>query len=145
MSRSFVVPGPPQGKARARTVRNPHTGRVQSYTPPKTARYEELVRTCYREQCGGERIDTGPLTISIRAVYPIPASVSKKARRQMQEGIQLPTKKPDADNIAKVICDALNGIAYADDKQICRLTVVKRYAEETRAPSVYITIQEEPT
>jgi Holliday junction resolvase RusA-like endonuclease len=38
-----------------------------------------------------------------------------------------PVKKPDADNIAKIICDALNGIAYRDDTQIISLKVLKIY------------------
>ena len=41
----------------------------------------------------------------------------------------LPTKKPDVDNIAKVICDVLNGIAYHDDTQIVSLNVSKVYTE----------------
>ena len=42
------------------------------------------------------------------------------------------TKKPDWDNIAKVICDALNGIAWVDDSQIVSGTVAKYYAEESK-------------
>ena len=41
-----------------------------------------------------------------------------------------PTKKPDADNIGKVVLDALNGIAYEDDKQVIELRVSKQYSEE---------------
>lgn len=40
-----------------------------------------------------------------------------------------PTKKPDADNIIKVILDALNGLAYQDDAQIYRVYFEKMYAE----------------
>lgn len=50
-----------------------------------------------------------------------------------------PTIKPDTDNIAKIILDSLNGIAYKDDKQVIRLQVEKRYAEE---PSVSVWISE---
>jgi len=50
-----------------------------------------------------------------------------------------PTIKPDTDNIAKIILDSLNGIAYKDDKQVIRLSVEKRYAEE---PSVSVWISE---
>lgn len=50
-----------------------------------------------------------------------------------------PTKKPDADNIAKTICDALNGVAYDDDKQIAWLSVYKQYSENE---SIYVTIEE---
>ena len=43
-----------------------------------------------------------------------------------------PLVKPDLDNIAKGICDALNGIAWKDDKQITDLYVGKRYDENPR-------------
>ena len=50
----------------------------------------------------------------------------------MLNGELRPTKKPDCDNIAKVILDALNGIAYHDDSQVVELVVHKHYAETTR-------------
>ena len=51
-----------------------------------------------------------------------------------------PTKKPDADNIAKVICDALNGVAYGDDTQVVNLNVKKRYTDEE--PKVIVHIEQ---
>ena len=51
----------------------------------------------------------------------------------MERGLILPTKKPDADNIAKAILDALNGLAYYDDAQVVHLEVQKRYSNEPRA------------
>lgn len=48
-------------------------------------------------------------------------------------------KKPDIDNIAKVVCDALNGVAYKDDKQIVSLKLAKRYGS---LPMVVIDINE---
>ena len=38
--------------------------------------------------------------------------------------------KPDTDNIAKSVLDALNGLAYGDDKQIVELKVRKYYGVE---------------
>ena len=40
-----------------------------------------------------------------------------------------PTKKPDIDNVIKIITDALNGIAYDDDAQIVSLSATKFYDE----------------
>ena len=56
----------------------------------------------------------------------------------MEAGELLPCKKPDADNIAKVICDALNKVAYGDDTQICSLKVDKRYTRADEEASVLI-------
>ena len=70
-----------------------------------------------------------PLEISILALFPIPKYVSRKTKELMLNGRLFPTKKPDADNIIKVILDALNGLAYRDDVQICRVYFEKMYAE----------------
>lgn len=56
----------------------------------------------------------------------------------MLAGYEKPCKKPDIDNIAKVILDSLNDIAYHDDTQVVSLCVVKKYAE---TPRVEVEIQ----
>ena len=48
----------------------------------------------------------------------------------MISGNVFPAKKPDADNILKIVADALNGIAYGDDKQVVTAQVQKQYAEQ---------------
>ena len=49
----------------------------------------------------------------------------------------LPVKKPDCDNIAKIVLDALNKIAYKDDSQVIELSVKKLYSEVAKV-SVHI-------
>ena len=130
----FAIDGSPQGKARARTVRNKKTGKVNSFTPKKTTAYEDYVKQCFLQQVKPDArwFNKEPLEIFITAFFPIPARTTKRDRQLMLEGKMLPTKKPDADNIAKAICDALNGVAYGDDSQIAKLTVVKKYTETPR-------------
>lgn len=136
----FIVPGPPQGKARARTVLNRHTGRVSSYTPENTVIYENLITMSFLEQCGRKRFEsTTPISVSIIATFPIPKSTSKKRANQMTAGSIRPTKKPDADNISKCILDALNGVAYYDDSQVVSLEVKKIYGKE---PGVTVFMSE---
>lgn len=72
------------------------------------------------------------LDVRIFAFYGIPKSVSKKKRQEMIEGKIRPVKKPDFDNIAKVICDSLNGIAYRDDAMIVDGMFRKYYSEQPR-------------
>lgn len=138
---SFTVPGTPQGKARPRVVRSA-SGGSHIYTPDKTVAYEELVRLKCREACSCPL--TGPLSAEIEAIFPIPKSTSKKARQLMEYGQVRPTKKPDADNIAKIILDAINGIAYEDDAHVVRLSVVKDYECPNAGvvPGVRVTICE---
>lgn len=131
---TFTVLGEPVGKARPRVVRNGN--HVHTYTPEKTVTYERQVQREYIRQ-GGQNLGKTPLSLSVVARFAVPKSDSKQKRQQKLDGIIQPTKKPDTDNVLKIIADALNGIAYDDDSQIIRAEVVKVYAEE---PSVEITI-----
>lgn len=129
----ITIPGAPRGKARPRVTRR------GTYTPEETKRYEGLVRACWAK-AGGERFeDDTALNVLIVAWCPIPKSTSKAKRMEMLLGHIRPAKKPDCDNVAKIICDALNGCAYKDDAQIVRCTVVKYYSE---TPRVEVNIQE---
>lgn len=135
----FTIPGKPQGKARARTFYNPRLGRSQSITPEKTILYENLIKGCFEAEDMNERwFDKEPLKMEICAYFDIPKSASRKQREEMIKGEKTPTKKPDVDNIAKVVCDALNGVAYKDDTQIVSLYIEKRYTAEE--PKVTVNI-----
>lgn len=134
----FTVEGMPQGKARARTFYNQRMGKMQSVTPEKTRDYESLIRWSY-EAAGGEYMGEKVLQVAIDAVYPIPKAFSKAKRKAALEGRLRPSKKPDCDNVAKAILDALNGVAYYDDSQIVSLTVEKWYGERGR---VEVAIEE---
>lgn len=64
------------------------------------------------------------------AYYKIPKGYTKKRIQAIREGKEYPMKKPDVDNIAKIILDSLNKIAYDDDVQVTDLIVRKRWTEE---------------
>ena len=110
----------------------PRLGKYGVYTPYKTKFYEVWVRNCFmNEYPAFEPLET-PVSILITVWKKIPKSVSKKKKQEMLLGKILPTTKPDVDNIAKSICDALNGFAYKDDSQVCSLVIQKLYAEEDK-------------
>lgn len=117
----IVVEGKIKGKARPRF--STKTGRA--FTPNDTISYENWIKHCYKEQDG--RYLEGAINATIIAYYKIPKSYSKKRIRGILEGLEQPIKKPDADNIAKIILDSLNDIAFHDDSQIVKLTVIKRW------------------
>ncbi|MBY6844638.1 RusA family crossover junction endodeoxyribonuclease [Clostridium botulinum] len=123
----IVIDGKPMGKQRPRF--NTKTGRA--YTPSKTVNYENWVKVCYMEQCNKEKLE-GAIKADIKVFYPIPKGTSKKKKKSMLVGIERPTKKPDVDNIAKVILDSLNGLAYVDDKQVITCYISKWYGENPR-------------
>lgn len=84
-------------------------------------------------------MNEGPIHLDVWANFEIPKSYSKKRRQECEIGNEMPTKKPDIDNIAKVVLDALNGVAYHDDSQVTNLKVRKRYT--IQAEHLIIQIQ----
>ena len=101
---------------------------VRAYTPKRTADYEKMVQAAYLIKYGeGKLFGEVPLEMEIEAVYAVPKSYTKKRTEKCIKGLELPTKKPDADNIIKVIADALNKIMYPDDRFITKVSITKRY------------------
>lgn len=126
---TFSVPGKPKGKARAKTYRNKHTGFVTTVTPDETILYENFVKDQFLNKCQGLYFERGmPVTLRIVARFLPPKSISKKRQLDMLEGREYPLKKPDMDNIVKVVADALNGVAYNDDTQIVLVVAKKAYS-----------------
>lgn len=129
---SFTVPGKPVGKQRPRFSRT-YTG-VRTYTPRKTQEYEDLVRISYRA-VSKQKLE-GAISATIYGYFEPPKSVSKTQRAKMLNGEISHIKKIDSDNLAKSILDALNGVAYDDDSQVCLLVVQKLYGEKARVEVV---------
>lgn len=132
MQAIFDILGKPQGKGRPRFARN-----GKPYTPAATAEYETRVANLYMNT-SGQYFGEKPLRMILNVFYEVPKSTSKKRRQEIFDTGELPAKKPDADNIAKVICDALNGIAYKDDAQIVELQVIKKYTPAQAHVLVYL-------
>ncbi len=130
----FTVPGEPKGKGRPRMTKQGH-----AFTPKDTVNYENWVKTCFLSSQQPRFTDPDqPLCADITAYMAIPASATKKKREAMLSGLIRPTKKPDRDNIEKIVLDSLNGIAYPDDKQVTDGEFKKRYSDN---PRVEITIK----
>lgn len=137
----FTVPGEPQGKGRPRFSKTANY--VRTYTPANTASYENLVKVEYQRLYGTARFaDEELLDMRIFAFFAIPKSASKKRKAQMQKNILRPVKKPDFDNIEKIIADSLNGVAYRDDTQIVDAIVRKFYSEIPRVEVFIRTAKE---
>ena len=133
----FSVPGQPFGKQRPKFSR---TGvYVKTYTTDKTVSYENLVKLMYQQAAKGKMFsEEEALDVRIIAYYEIPKSISKKKRKAMLEHRLRPTKKPDWDNIGKIVCDSLNKVAYHDDSAVVDAQVRKFYSEN---PRVDVTIR----
>lgn len=127
----FTINIAPAGKERARQGRG---GRF--YTPEQTKGNEQIIRLACEYAMVRQKAKMFPKDMALgarfTAYYPIPKSFSKKKRAQAIDGAIAPVVKPDADNVEKLILDALNKVAYYDDAQICYVEKWKKYGEMPR-------------
>lgn len=118
-SHSITIPGPPVGKQRARVTS------FGAYTPPKTRAKETEIG--WLAKATGCTPITGACHLHVAITVEPPASWSRAKRAEAHSGRLFPTSKPDLDNCVKLIADALNGIAWLDDKQLIQVIATKIY------------------
>lgn len=126
----FVIPGEAvaQGRPRASIGKR---GKVQVRDPQKSKdfkSYVKLIASQYRPK----KLLTGPLAVELRVYKPILKSFTLKQVEDAKNGIKRPITKPDLDNHAKGVLDAMNMIIYKDDAQIVDLVVSKFYSDYPR-------------
>jgi Holliday junction resolvase RusA-like endonuclease len=121
------VPGKPRGWQRSGTADGHH------YVKKETAAEQAYIRQLAARAMAGEPPMTGPIAFTFEAVFEKPTSWSPR----LQSMPNLPhVSKPDLDNIEKLLLDALNGVAWADDAQVCQVVKRKRYGEGERVDIV---------
>ena len=138
---TFTVPGVPVATARAGRHFNPTSGKTHSFTPPKTRNFQALARLSFMGAYPDFIPMTGPIQMRLEIYMPIPSSM-KKAERIIAEENELVVyhiKKPDGKNIRWGVEDALEGVAFVNDSQVCMYSDVKTYSSR---PRVEITIQQ---
>lgn len=116
----FTIPGEPVPKGRPRFTKS---GDV--YTPKRTKDYEDYIQYLYK----GKELQ-GEIEAEIKVYLQIPKSASKTRKEKLLT--ERPTKRPDLDNLAKTILDALNGLAYKDDSQVVSLLIEKYWSDNPR-------------
>lgn len=112
MQTTFTYIGTVRGQGR------PRFGRHGAYENPKDTAYKTELQEAYRRHCAIVFPDE-PLLVSIAVMRCLPKSRPKRIKFEQD------TCKPDIDNIAKAVLDALNGLAWVDDKQVADLYVLK--------------------
>lgn len=124
---SGVVMGEPVPQGRPRLCGR---GRfVRAYDPPKSKAYKQLIKDTIKHP---KELTDVPLLFELDVYRKIPSSVRKKDHQDMVDGLILPTKKPDIDNVLKGVMDALSGVIWVDDNQVCDVITRKRYSENPR-------------
>lgn len=118
-----------QGKQRPRR----DTIRHRTYTPTQTQRAERLIRREFQRVYGAQTPPTPkncPVAVRIVVRKALPTSSPKNLIEEIDYTL------PDLDNVAKLVMDALNGVAYVDDKQVQELVIereprIRRWNNET--------------
>lgn len=131
------IPGEAVAKQRPRVTNI--GGYSRMYTPKETMNYETYVRTLFVQRYPSHILYEKPLRMLIEVYKGIPTSQSEKKKELMRKNEMLPTGKPDLDNVIKIICDALNKVAYLDDKTVVELSASKVYSD---VPKVIVKIEE---
>lgn len=124
MNIAFEVPGEPVAKGRARA--STFGGHIRMHTPQKTVNYESMVAMLAQQAMAGRAPLTGPVMLSVYAVFQPPKSWSKKLQQLNMETPQFVVKKPDFDNVIKALCDGMNGVVWVDDSQVAALGVCSK-------------------
>lgn len=81
---------------------------------------------------------TRPMEVRLVFTFPRPAS---RIRKRGENPPYPKAGKPDVDNLAKAVLDALNGLAWNDDSQVAILYVAKWVGEPGQVPGVTVTIE----
>ncbi len=132
-----TIPGKPMGEPRPRATTI--GGHARLYTPKESTSYRAMVAHFVRDAMAGARPLTGPVRLTIDAFRACPKTDERKREPRPQRRW---TTKPDASNVAKIVEDALNGVAWIDDAQVAELVVRKWTAAQGEAPRVEVRIEE---
>lgn len=137
MEIQFVIPGIPiaQPRQRHRVV----NGHAQNYTPAQhpVNEFKRAAALAVARVYQGSPLD-GPLSMEIVFVMPRPSRLVWKTRPMPR---QWHTAKPDRDNLMKSLQDALNGLLYKDDSQLCEGSVSKVIAAGWEQSHTLVTIR----
>ena len=97
------------------------------YTPKKTKDFEQefgLKFKAWLRHVGLDFKCESPMAMHIEFKF---ASKSNKNKDS-----SFHSKKPDWDNLGKIVCDSLNKILYEDDCQLWDVRVVKKFNDENK-------------
>jgi len=106
-----------------------------TYNPKKTSDAEKTIRSHWINEYGKNPTDK-PVNLRVMTFRPIPKSRPKRITSEPD------TYTPDADNILKLVADALNKVAYLDDRQIVYASVHKCDRRRSDHEIISIAVEE---
>jgi crossover junction endodeoxyribonuclease RusA len=140
MTRTFFVSGVPVAKGSGRAFYNPKIKRafVVQDNAARQKPFASMISYTAQEQ-GITPID-GPVFVGMLFQFPRPKSHYRgKAKTIRDDAPVYHVSTPDVDKCARLVLDALTGIAWHDDKQAQIIEARKVYSVD---PGVWITISD---
>lgn len=108
----------------------------RAYDPKANKSEAAAIREAWAEQVGEWKSD-GPIGVAIDVFRKLPKDRPKRVESESD------TFKPDVDNIAKAVLDALNGVAFDDDSQVVRLRCSKHPRKRRESDRTFVRIWKE--
>jgi Holliday junction resolvase RusA-like endonuclease len=133
---SFDVLGIPVTQGSGAAITNKHTGKavfVQDHRPKLHAWRADIAHAAANQAAGAFAPRTVPVVM--HAIFRVPRPVSEPKR------VTAPCKKPDGDKLARALFDGLCGVLYADDSQVVKFSIEKRFARADEAPGVSVWVE----
>ena len=135
---TIAIPGEPVAQARPRIA--VIAGKPRAYDPKASRDWKATAQQHARDQMAraGASVFTGPVRVSISFVFTRPQTTYRKREPR---GREPKVTKPDADNLAKAVLDALNGVAWLDDRQVYELHLIKLVGAQDEAPITGVEVR----
>ena len=114
----------PTAKARSRST--VIAGRAIHYTPAKTRHAEQMIQAMIRTQV----MDLGAFEDGVP--LRVEATFYRERPKHLPKRVTMPVARPDYDNYAKLLTDALEKFIYPNDSQICTALIKKRFGSPPR-------------
>lgn len=134
----FSVDALPVGQPRPRATTV--NGAARMYEAKKSHPIHDFKASCRvacRAAYGGAPL-AAPLSVALVCVFP---RTQQQLRLRSPPGRMRHAKKPDIDNVIKAVQDALNGLLFVDDAQICVTSASKWIAAKDEPPHVEVTVR----
>lgn len=120
----MFIPITPVAKGRPRFL-----GKGKVYTPQETLVAERSIKILVKNEMSKQQIALTEDMVCLKMIfyYALPRKLSERDRLLADMDMLYKATRPDIDNLAKLVCDALNGILYKDDNQVVKLICEKKY------------------
>lgn len=110
---------------------------------PRTMPWRQEVAAVAKKAMGGMDLLLGPVRLTVECLFPRPKSHYRTGKRAADLKANAPGwvhTKPDLSKLVRAIEDAMTGIVFRDDSQVCETHSRKTYS--TVEPYALITVEQ---